>query len=113
MTTHQVDLDKPLMPRAKAVWLIDNTALSFTQIGTFCDMHSVEVQALADEDVGRGMVGRSPIEDSELTQEEIDRCQKHSFASTKEQTQAYVHAQKAHVTHLWPNVVTNRMRLHS
>jgi hypothetical protein len=73
--THQVNLEKPLMPRAKAVWLIDNTALSFTQIGTFCDMHSVEVQALADEDVGRGMVGRSPIEDSELTQEEIDRCQ--------------------------------------
>jgi len=73
--SNQVDLDTPLMPKAKAVWLIENTALSFTQIGAFCGMHSVEVQALADEDIGRGMVGRSPIEDSELTQEEIDRCQ--------------------------------------
>lgn len=73
--THQVDLNMPLMPKAKAVWLIENTALSFTQIGTFCGMHSVEIQALADEDIGRGMVGRSPIEDNELSQEEIDRCQ--------------------------------------
>jgi hypothetical protein len=73
--SHQVDLDTPLMPKAKAVWLIENTALSFGQIGAFCGMHSVEVQALADEDIGRGMVGRSPLDDGELTQEEIDRCQ--------------------------------------
>ena len=73
--SNQVDLDTPLMPKAKAVWLIENTALSFGQIGAFCGMHSVEVQALADEDIGRGMVGRSPIDDGELTQEQIDACQ--------------------------------------
>ncbi|MEC7702527.1 MAG: DUF1013 domain-containing protein [Pseudomonadota bacterium] len=73
--SNQVDLDKPLMPKAKAIWLIENTALSFEQIAAFCAMHAVEIQALADEDIGRGMVGRSPIDDGELTQEEIDRCQ--------------------------------------
>lgn len=73
--SNQVDLDKPLMPKAKAIWLIENTALSFEQIAEFCFMHAVEIQALADEDIGRGMVGRSPIDDGELTLEEIDRCQ--------------------------------------
>lgn len=81
--SNQVDLDKPLMPKAKAVWLIENTALSFEQIANFCAMHSVEIQALADEDIGRGMVGRSPIDDGELTQEEIDRCQADVSASLR------------------------------
>lgn len=81
--SNQVDLDKPLMPKAKAVWLIENTALSFEQIAAFCAMHAVEIQALADEDIGRGMVGRSPIDDGELTQEEIDRCQADINASLR------------------------------
>ncbi|MBI4031932.1 MAG: DUF1013 domain-containing protein [Proteobacteria bacterium] len=63
-----------LMPKATAVWLVENTALTFEQIGDFTGLHYIEVQALADEDVGRGIVGRSPIDHSELTQEELDKA---------------------------------------
>lgn len=71
----QVDYNKPLMPKATAVWLIDNTALSFEQIAEFCGLDALEVQAIADEEIGRGIVGRNPIENKELTKEEIERCQ--------------------------------------
>jgi len=70
-----VNLEKPLMPKATAVWLIDNTALTFEQIADFCGLDSLEVQALADEEVGRGIVGRNPIDSKELTLSEIERCQ--------------------------------------
>lgn len=63
-----------LMPKATAVWLVENTALTFEQIGDFTGLHPVEVQALADEDVGRGIVGRNPLEHHELTQEELDKA---------------------------------------
>lgn len=71
---------KPLMPKAVAVWLIENTALTFDQIAEFCGLHSMEVQALADEDVGRRMQGTSPILSGELTKEEIARCESDSNA---------------------------------
>ena len=74
---------KPLMPKATAVWLIDNTALSFEQIGNFCDLHALEVQALADGDVGHGIVGLDPVVNGQLTQEEIDRCQQDPSAGLK------------------------------
>jgi len=70
-----VDLRKPIMPKATAVWLIDNTTLTFKQIGTFTDLHPIEVQALADGDIGRGIVGRNPLDESILTQEQIDKAQ--------------------------------------
>lgn len=73
--SEEVDLKKPLMPRATAVWMIDNTALTFEQIAEFTGLHKVEVQALADDEVGRGIIGRNPVEHGELTQEELDRCQ--------------------------------------
>jgi hypothetical protein len=66
--------DGLLMPKATAVWLVENTALTFEQIGDFTGLHPVEVQALADEDVGRGLVGRNPVEHNELTQEELDKA---------------------------------------
>lgn len=66
---------KLLMPKATAVWLIDNTALTFTQIGHFTSLHEIEVQALADGEVGKGIVGRNPIEHKELTADEIARCE--------------------------------------
>lgn len=65
----------PLMPKATAVWLVENTALSFEQIADFCGMHSLEVQAIADGEVAVGMVGRDPISHGELTKEEITRCE--------------------------------------
>lgn len=63
-----------LMPKATAVWLVDNTALTFEQIGDFTNLHAIEVQALADEEVGRGIVGRNPIEHGELAQAELDKA---------------------------------------
>ena len=63
-----------LMPKATAVWLIDNTALTFEQIAEFCSLHVLEVQAIADGDVGQGILGFNPVLNGQLTQEEIDNC---------------------------------------
>lgn len=63
------------MPKATAVWLIDNTRLTFEQIGAFCNLHTLEVQALADGDIGAGINGRDPLANGELTREEISRCE--------------------------------------
>ena len=65
---------KLLMPKATAVWLVENTVLTFDQIAEFTGIHKVEVQALADEDVGRGIVGRDPVKNGETTQEELDKA---------------------------------------
>jgi len=65
----------PLMPKATAVWLIDKTALTFTQIADFCGMHPLEVQAIADGEVAQGIVGYDPVANGQLTQEEIVRCE--------------------------------------
>ena len=64
----------PLMPKATAVWLVDNTSLSFDQIADFCGLHALEVQGIADGEVAVGIVGRDPISNAEVTREEIDRC---------------------------------------
>lgn len=69
------DLSKPLMPKATAMWLIDNTTLTFDQISEFCGLHEIEVQALADAEVGRGIAPRNPIDNHELTAEDIKRCE--------------------------------------
>ena len=65
----------PLMPKATAVWLIEKTALTFTQIAEFCGMHPLEVQAIADGEVAQGIVGYDPVANSQLTAEEIRRCE--------------------------------------
>lgn len=65
----------PLMPKATAVWLVENTALSFEQIAAFCGLHSLEVQAIADGEVAVGMVGLDPVANGQLTKGEIERCE--------------------------------------
>lgn len=65
---------RPLMPKATAVWLVENTALTFEQIAEFCGLHLLEVQAIADDEVAVGMQGLDPITNGQLVQEEIDRC---------------------------------------
>jgi len=65
----------PLMPKATAVWLIDNTTLTFEQIGDLCNLHPLEVQAIADGEVVVGMVGHDPVATGQLTLDEIERCQ--------------------------------------
>ena len=67
---------KPLMPKATASWLIENTSLSFNQISNFVGLHSLEVQAIADGEVSSGMLPRNPVENGELTKDEIIRCEK-------------------------------------
>ncbi|GCE84937.1 MULTISPECIES: DUF1013 domain-containing protein [Komagataeibacter] len=66
----------PLMPKATAVWLIEKTALTFTQIAAYCGMHPLEVQAIADGEVAQGIRGYDPIAHHQLTQAEITRCEK-------------------------------------
>ena len=65
----------PLMPKATAVWLVENTALTFEQIAAFCGMHALEVQGIADGEVAVGIVGLDPIANGQLTREEIGRCE--------------------------------------
>ncbi|WP_172299610.1 DUF1013 domain-containing protein [Pseudoruegeria sp. HB172150] len=64
---------KPIMAKATAVWLVDNTTLSFKQIADFCDLHELEVQGIADGDVAAGVKGFDPIANNQLDQIEIDR----------------------------------------
>ena len=66
----------PLMPKATAVWLVENTSLTFEQIAAFCGLHSLEVQAIADGEVAVGMVGLDPVVNGQLTKAEIERCEK-------------------------------------
>lgn len=74
---------KLLMPKATAVWLIDNTVLTFAQIAEFTELTEIEIEALADGDIGRGLVGRNPTEHKELTKEEIERCEQDNSKSLK------------------------------
>ena len=66
----------PLMPMATAVWLVENTSLTFGQIANFCKLHEVEIQGIADGEVGKGIVGYNPIISGQLTREEINLSSK-------------------------------------
>ncbi|MDC3178722.1 DUF1013 domain-containing protein [Pelagibacteraceae bacterium] len=70
----------PLMPKATAIWLVENSALTFDQISEFCGLHELEVQGIADGEVAVGMRGYDPIDNNQLTKEEIERCEKDSEA---------------------------------
>ena len=65
----------PLMPQATAVWLIENTALSFRQVGDFCGLHVLEVQGIADEETAYSIKAKNPITSGELTSENIKECE--------------------------------------
>tara|TARA_A100001011_G_scaffold59446_1_gene58996 strand:- start:870 stop:1430 length:561 start_codon:yes stop_codon:yes gene_type:complete len=66
----------PLMPMATAVWLVENTSLTFEQIAKFCKLHEVEIQGIADGEVAKGIVGYNPIIAGQLTREEIELSSK-------------------------------------
>jgi uncharacterized protein len=68
--------DKPLMPKATAVWLIDNTSLTFEQIAEFVGMHPLEVKGIADEDVAKGIKGIDPVASGQLTHDQIEQAEK-------------------------------------
>ena len=66
----------PLMPMATAVWLVENTTLTFRQISKFCNLHDVEVQGIADGEVAKGIMAYNPIISGQLTREEIELASK-------------------------------------
>ena len=66
---------QPLMPKATAVWLVENTALTFDQVADFCGLHVLEVKGIADGDVAQGIKGMDPVVSGQLTRAEIERCQ--------------------------------------
>ncbi|KJS42863.1 MAG: cytoplasmic protein [Roseovarius sp. BRH_c41] len=76
-------MSMPIMAKATAVWLVDNTTISFKQIADFCGMHELEVQGIADGDVATGVKGFDPIANNQLTQEEIDRAQSNPLHKLK------------------------------
>ncbi len=73
----------PLMQKATAVWLIDNTTLTFTQIAEFCGLHELEVNGIADGEVAQGIKGFDPVANRQLTTGEIERCEKNPAARLK------------------------------
>ena len=73
----------PLMPMATALWLVENTTLTFRQIADFCRMHEVEVQGIADGEVGKGIVAYNPIMSGQLTRDEIELSSKDNNRSLK------------------------------
>ena len=79
---------QPLMPKATAVWLVEITSLTFEQIGEFCGLHALEVQAIADGEVATQMQGLDPVANGQLTLEEIERCQQDPAARLKLSEQA-------------------------
>jgi len=78
----------PLMPKATAVWLVENTSLTFEQIADFCELHPLEVQAIADGEVAVQMQGLDPVANGQTTTEAIERCQADPEARLKLSPQA-------------------------
>ena len=70
--------ETPFMPKATAVWLVENTTLTFKQIANFCNLHELEIKGIADGDVARGIKAYNPILAGQLSREEIDSCSKDS-----------------------------------
>jgi|TARA_B100001741_G_C16412737_1_gene532402 hypothetical protein len=68
--------DAPFMPKATAVWLVENTTLSFKQIANFCNLHELEIKGIADGDVAKGIKAYNPILAGQVTREEVDLCSK-------------------------------------
>jgi hypothetical protein len=73
----------PLMPKATAVWLVENTSLTFEQIADFCELHPLEIQAIADGEVANQMQGLDPVANGQTTAAEIARCQADPTARLK------------------------------
>ena len=82
-------MTRPLMPKATAVWLVDNTSLSFEQIAEFCELHLLEVSGIADGEVAIGVKGLDPVTAGQLTREEIARCEADPAARLKLRTSSH------------------------
>ena len=76
-------MNAPLMPKSTAVWLVENTSLTFEQISKFCNLHILEIQGIADGEVAVGIQGKNPIMSGELSKDEISRCELDSSQDLK------------------------------
>lgn len=70
----------PIMPKATAVWLVENSSLTFEQIANFCGMHELEIKGIADGEVAQGIMGINPVTNGQLSKDEILRCEKDAKA---------------------------------
>ena len=68
--------EAPFMPKATAVWLVENTTLTFKQIAKFCNLHELEIKGIADGDVAKGIKAYNPVLAGQLSREEIEKCSK-------------------------------------
>lgn len=84
-------MNTPLMPKATAVWLIDNTSLTFEQIGEFCGLHPLEIQGIADGEVAKGILGVDPVSNGQITSAELKRCEGDATAQLKLSDEAVKH----------------------
>jgi hypothetical protein len=80
----------PLMPKATAIWLVDNTSLTFRQIAEFCNLHQLEVEAIANGDFDNKVLGLDPIASLQLTAEEIKRCEADEGAQLRLKNNSYL-----------------------
>ena len=89
-------MTQPLMPKATAVWLVENTTLSFNQIAEFCGMHPLEVQGIADGDVASGIMGVDPVSTGQLTRDNLEAAIKDETVALvlKNSVAKYTHAPK-------------------
>ena len=89
-------MTEPLMPKATAVWLVDNTALTFAQIAEFCGLHPFEVQTIADSESGSRYIGQDPVSLGQIALEEIKRCEKNPDAKLQldAKAQQYIEAKR-------------------
>ena len=85
-----------LMPKATAVWLVDNTSLTFEQIADFCGLHPLEVKGIADGEVARDIRGADPIANGQLTREELDAAQADPKYRMKAQKSRHAELLKPH-----------------
>ena len=78
-----------LMPKSTAVWLVENTALTFEQIAEFCGLHPLEVKGIADGEVAEGIIGLDPTNNGQISKEEIARCEKDPKAKLKRMSSSF------------------------
>lgn len=104
-------MSKPIMARATAVWLVDNTTLTFKQIADFVQMHELEVQGIADGDVATGVKGFDPVANNQLEQSEITAAEADPLHKLKLKFNAAAQGKKnaaAHATRRSPNAKTDQ-----
>ena len=98
--------ETPFMPKATAVWLVENTTLTFKQIAEFCDLHELEIKGIADGDVAKGIKAYNPILAGQLSRDEIETCSKNpekklrllkKIEEGREKNQNILHCQKGKI----------------